>query len=143
MRPLSPADVAAVEAWWPEAVATAGLDVELDALMREAEALVIARSGSNEPIGLVAYTRSARGWLEFRIVALAAGHRGWGYGSEAVRLVEAYGLASRFAADVSAANGLGLYFWLRMGYRPAGKGEVPWQKGKAADVMTMVREAVP
>jgi RimJ/RimL family protein N-acetyltransferase len=141
MRPLSPADVAAVEAWWPEAGATAGLDVELDALMREAEALVIARAGEDEPVGLVAYTRPARGWLEFRFVALAAGHRGWGYGSEAVRIVEEYGLASRFAADVSAANGLSLYFWLRMGYRPARPGEVPWRKDNAPGVMTMLRLA--
>jgi GNAT superfamily N-acetyltransferase len=56
-------------------------------------------------------------------IALAEAYRGWGYGSETVRLLEEWAireeLAERFRAEVSARNGLGLYFWLRLGYRPA------------------------
>jgi len=79
----------------------------------------------------------AAGWLSVGSIAVDAGQRGWGYGSEAVRLLEAAGSAERFLARVDAGNGLGLYFWLRLGYRPARAGEVP---GKASrGIITMVR----
>ncbi|HLB26858.1 MAG TPA: hypothetical protein VJN32_04360, partial [Dehalococcoidia bacterium] len=67
----------------------------------------------------------AAGWLTVEAIAMETGRRGWGYGSEAVRLLEAEGKAERFLARVDAGNGLGLYFWLRLGYRPALPGEVP------------------
>jgi hypothetical protein len=38
---------------------------------------------------------------------------------------------------VYAENGLGLYFWLRMGYRP---GRPPWKKDEATGRVTMIRE---
>ena len=59
-------------------------------------------------------------------IAVAPAYRGHGYGSEAIRTLEAEalrrGLASRLRADVHRANGLGFYFWLRLGYRPVGLG---------------------
>jgi hypothetical protein len=103
--------------------------------------LVIALAGDPAPIGLLAYVLPAEGWLEFRFLALAAGCRGWGYGAEAVQVVEASGLAERFAADVSAANGLGLYFWLRMGYRPAAPAELTWREADPDDMISLIRTA--
>lgn len=43
------------------------------------------------------------------------------------------GLASRFRAPLDPDNGLSLYFWLRLGYRPAA----------AHDGIAMIREAIP
>jgi hypothetical protein len=83
----------------------------------------------------------AAGWLEIGSIEVGEGERGWGYGSEAVRLLEAEGKAERFLARVEVANGLGLYFWLRLGYRPARAGEAP---GRASGGMiAMVRRPEP
>ena len=79
----------------------------------------------------------AAGWLSVGFIALAEGERGWGYGSEAVRLLEAEGKAERFLAGVDARDGLALYFWLRLGYRPASVGEVPGKTPRG--IITMVR----
>jgi hypothetical protein len=55
-----------------------------------------------------------------------------------VRLVEEWAvhkrLATRFWAEVDVRNGLGLYFWLRLGYRPGASA------GDGRAVMKMVRE---
>jgi len=64
----------------------------------------------------------AAGWLTVRDIVVGEGWRGWGYGSEAVWLLEAEAQAERFRADVEAGNGLALYFWLRLGYRPGAAG---------------------
>ena len=100
------------------------------------------------PIGLIDYRAGlpAPGWLTIGFIAVAAAYRGHGYGSEAVRLLEAdarrRGIAGRFRADVAMNNGLGVYFWLRLGYRPARPGELgeakpPLPRG----TLTMVRTA--
>jgi hypothetical protein len=41
------------------------------------------------------------------------------------------GLGERFRADVDVMNGLGLYFWLRLGYRPV--------EGGGPDTFAMAR----
>ncbi len=83
------------------------------------------------------------GWLSVEGVAVAPGLSGQGYDAEAVRLLEGesleQGLASRFWAPVRHDDGLGLYFWLRLGYRPAAVGENPWPGGAPRDMMSMVR----
>ena len=98
-----------------------------------------SRPEVDEPIGLLEY-EMREGWLTVTFIALAKAYRGWGYGSEAVRLLEGWasreGVAERFRAEVDARNGLGLYFWLRLGYRPAG-----WHADGGRDSMAMVREA--
>jgi len=145
-------DLPAIESWLPEAAATVrGVrePEETDfatalGLIRMtddgSEALVIARADGAEPIGLLVYGLPADGWLEFRFLALAKGLRGWGYGSEAVMLIEESGRAQRFAAEVYSGNGLGLFFWLRMGYRLAVPGELPWREREPEDKIAMVRE---
>lgn len=147
LRPVAPDDLPVIRGWWPEAAATVrGVrePVVLDELHRmideaDGETLVIARADGSAPIGLLVYRLADDGWLEFLFLALAKGLRGRGYGSEAVRLIEESGQAQRFAAYVSAGNGLGLYFWLRMGYRPAEPGELPWRAEEAGDIIAMVR----
>ena len=99
----------------------------------------IVRRDDGAVIGEMECRRSdpARGWLSVGFIALAEGERGWGYGSEAVRLLEAEAKGERFLARVDARNGLGLYFWLRLGYRPARPGEVPG--GAQSGIISMVR----
>lgn len=103
------------------------------------ERWVIARAQDDQEIGVVEYEvgNPATGWLTIRQIEMAAGYRGWGYGSEAVRLLEEMaverGLGERFRADVDVKNGLGLYFGLRLGYRPAA------EESGSSDTLAMVR----
>jgi len=140
-------DLSAIEAWYGEAARAAYESRSPGELWRsEREGsrglLAIERAKEDEAIGLIEYVvRDA--WLAVPFVALAKVYRGWGYGSEAVRLLEKWavreGIAERFRAEVDVRNGLGLYFWLRLGYRPAGKGEFGWQEEGEAARMAMVR----
>ncbi len=124
------------------------------ALARRLEETVIDADGSLLAItsregdsiyGVLAYRLGypERGWLIVEAVAVEPGLRGLGYDTEAVRLLEGEalerGLAGRFCAPVRHDDGLGLYFWLRLGYRPAAAGEIPWPGGAPRDMMSMIR----
>ena len=95
--------------------------------------------------GVLAYRLGypERGWLSVEAVAVESGLSGQGYDTEAVRLLEGEvlerGLAGWFCAPVRHDDGLGLYFWLRLGYRPAAPGENPWPGGAPRDMMSMIR----
>jgi RimJ/RimL family protein N-acetyltransferase len=97
--------------------------------------LAIERTDEDAPIGLVEYETKEH-WMTVSFIALAKAYRGWGYGSEAVRLLEEWaareGMAKRFRAEVPVGNGPGLYFWLRLGHRPAAESTSP-------DTLTMIR----
>ena len=146
-----------MEPWYAEAVATAhGLrepppGESLERRFSDAEAadtglLLIAKAGDPAPIGLLQYRAGFpdKGWLAIDFLVLAAGRRGWGYGSGAVRLVEESAGESqhvtRFLAEVDARNGLALYFWLRLGYRPARPDEIFWRAPNEDGIIAMVRE---
>ncbi len=83
------------------------------------------------------------GWLAFSLVAVERRLRGLGLDSEAVRVMEddarKRGMARRFWASVHANDGLALYFWLRLGYRPARLDEVLWSGGRQHDIIVMIR----
>ena len=95
--------------------------------------------------GVLAYRLGypERGWLSVEVIAVEPGLSGQGYDTEAVRLLEGEalerGLAGRFWAPVRHDDGLGLYFWLRLGYRPATAGENPWPGAAPRDMMALVR----
>ncbi len=152
-------DKETIQLWLGEIVAAAGIgdpvprpaNDQAARVIREAlppwgrsGVLVIQRVTEREPLGFLE-CESTSGWLAVPFIALAKPYRGWGYGSEAVRLLEEWALrervARRFIADVPVGNGLGLYFWLRLGYHPATKGEVGWHEEGEADRMAMVRIA--
>jgi ribosomal protein S18 acetylase RimI-like enzyme len=93
--------------------------------------------GSGEEIGFVEYEVS-EGWLEVRWVELAVEHRRGGLGVAAVRLLEVdaerrWGVRG-VRAEVPVENGLALYFWLRLGYRPCDAGA-----GRGVEVLVMER----
>jgi RimJ/RimL family protein N-acetyltransferase len=159
LRPAARNDLPQIQPWYAEAVATAhGLreappDGTLERRFSDTEAsdaglLLIAKADDPAPIGLLQYRPGFpdKGWLAIDFLALAAGRRGWGYGSEAVRLVEDWAVdsrkAKRFLAEVDARNGLALYFWLRLGYRPLRPDEVFWRAPDEDGIIAMVRDGM-
>jgi ribosomal protein S18 acetylase RimI-like enzyme len=134
LRALEEGDREAVAQWLEETLI--GADDSL---------LVITSREGDSSYGVLAYRLGypAEGWLSVEAVAVEPGLSGQGYDAEAVRLLEGEalerGLAGRFWAPVRHDDGLGLYFWLRLGYRPATAGENPWPGGAPRDMMAMVR----
>jgi RimJ/RimL family protein N-acetyltransferase len=152
LRPAKRADLAHIEQWYEEAAATvrSGRHDPDDTLERRASEagdrlLVVALKGEDEPVGLLEYCADdpARAWLRTAFVAIVPGRRGFGYGSEAVRALEGRAATSRgvtsFLAEIDPRNGLALYFWLRLGYRPAHKGEVFWRAPNEGGIIAMIR----
>jgi hypothetical protein len=91
-----------------------------------------------EKVGSIDYSVNDAGWLDVRWIELAAQHRRWGLGAEAVRLLEVK-TAERWGvkgvrAHVPRDVGLALYFWLRLGYRPEEEAD------GGRDAMAMVRQ---
>ena len=149
LRPFSRDDPEAIERWYEEAARAAFEGRRLEELQSEASGetawlLAVERENEDNPIGLLEYD-VRDGWLRVPFIALAKPYRGWGYGSEAVCLLEEWAvcskIAGRFQAEIHVRNGLGLYFWLRLGYRPAGGDEFNWQWSETRDKMPMVRVA--
>jgi GNAT superfamily N-acetyltransferase len=155
LRPAARGDLPQIEPWYAEAVATAhGLreqppDESLEQRLSDASdsgLLLIAKADDPAPIGLLQYRFGFpdKGWLAIDFLSLAAGCRGWGYGSEVVRLLEDWAVdsrkARRFLTEVDTRNGLALYFWLRLGYRPARTDEVFWRAPDEDGIIAMVRE---
>lgn len=125
LRPFGGDDRASVEPWHGDA-AGAGPG---------GGRLAVTLPGDDAPIGLVDFRigHPEEGWLAIDFVGVAPQLRGHGYGSEAVRLLEEEmlrrALARHFEARVKLDDGLCIYFWLRLGYRP--------QPGD--DIIAMVR----
>ncbi len=51
------------------------------------------------------------------------------------------GRADRLWSGVRQDDGPALYFWLRLGYRPADAAESPWPGSAPHDMMAMVRKS--
>jgi ribosomal protein S18 acetylase RimI-like enzyme len=97
---------------------------------------IVAAKG--EEIGFIEVASEGQR-LDVLWIELEAGHRGWGHGSEAVRLLEVEAArrgATSARAEVPVGNGLALYFWLRSGYRPDERAA----GAAVGDRLTMVRE---
>ncbi len=130
------ADYAAVAPWLVEAVAAVdGVKLSSDPRATPAafEHLVSARwpgatveavlMNDGAVVGMLAWrrststTRSSEG-LVIEALAVRAGLRNLGYGAEAVYRLESAHPDARVYAAIPRTNGLAIYFWLRVGYRP-------------------------
>lgn len=69
------------------------------------------------PIGIAAF-RVDGNRLTIGALATAPAYRDRGFGSEAVYALEQISGAAVAMALVPSSNGLAIYFWLRVGYRP-------------------------
>lgn len=151
LRPVRRADFWQIEPWYAEASAAVRggeLDAEdtIEARFTKANgALLVVAAMDKEPMGLVEYRvhEPAEGRLSVTFIALKNGRRGFGYGSEAVRALEAWAEKSHkvtsFLSEINPRNGLALYFWLRLGYRPAHAGEVFWRAPDERGIIAMIR----
>jgi GNAT superfamily N-acetyltransferase len=134
LRRLSEADRQGMAEWLEETAAGAN-----------GGALTVILNKDDRPIGALGYRLGVPedGLLAFDGVAVEPRLRGLGLESEAVRLVEENalerGLARRFWSGVSRDDGLGLYFWLRLGYSPARPDGGPWPGDPTRDIICMIR----
>ena len=105
----------------------------------EVEALAFDRRDGGDLVGLAYCVRDEqRELVRIESVVIQPDLRGWGFGSEAVELVEGQYPNSSFVARVDPKDGLNLYFWLRLGYRPGGPPS-PVSSPSGDGMITMIR----
>lgn len=80
--------------------------------------LHVANQRPGLPLGLILLSSAGTGMLRIEGLAIAATERNLGYGAEAVYELENRYPGVRLLAGVPLTNGLAIYFWLRVGYRP-------------------------
>ena len=68
--------------------------------------------------------------------------RNLGYGAEAVEWLEASRPKRRFIAAIPRSNGLAIYFWLRVGFRPVREDE-DRERSHDQEYLWMLRSAPP
>ncbi len=99
----------------------AGADAQVETVGLESPAVVQSRAGGRlQTVGAIAVTCEGDS-LRWTWLAVGAAWRAMGYGGAAVPLIERAAkrgglLDARALAP--ASNGVALYFWLRLGYRP-------------------------
>lgn len=113
--------------------------------MRLWERHVIERTDDDTAVGFVELQTGdpADDWATFGPMVMTSGERGWGYGSEAVHLIEAR-LARRdgvrrIRALIDKRIGLAFYFWLRQGYRSPASDEAFWPNDQPGDIISVIR----
>ena len=112
LRPLAETEVIEIESWLEE-IGDSGTNIEK---------LAITSLSDGELIGVLSYRVDLDMVISIETIVVTPKLRARGYGSEAVRLLEAEkiaeGVARKFHAEVDGKHGLCLYFWLRLGYKP-------------------------
>jgi GNAT superfamily N-acetyltransferase len=104
------------------------------------ETMVFEIDGHEGPVAFVS-PREDKGVVHFDAVVVDPERRGYGLGTEAVELAEAQFPGRTFVARIDPANGLHLYFWLRLGYRPARFAAGHEHLENAGDMITMIRDS--
>jgi hypothetical protein len=139
LRPFAPDDAAAVQPWLAEAVAAQGAlkpAAETPATLPALHAWAAARWPDGTLLavevdglgaaGFVVWTDlpPLAGWNEpARVITALATRRearNFGYGAEVVYRLEEARPGVLWLAATPRFNGLSIYFWLRVGYRPVG-----------------------
>lgn len=154
LRELTEVDAAALTIWLAEAVATSkgrkAPSAQDEALARQLLAshrpqpLVAVQRDGGAPIGLLVYRlgEPEADWVTIAFLAMAPLLRGRGLGGEAVLAFEeaaaSQGWGANFRVPIHPDNGLALYFWLRLGYRPVSPCDFVFQPAAEA-ALWMVR----
>ena len=132
LRPIRASDVERIARWYDTAVVLAGSPIPLGGLLAPTDrrrTLVVAESDGREPEGLIALALDdpKPGWVTVPLLAVAATEKR-DVAAQAVAVLEAelHGQARHIRAAAPPDVGLALYFWLRLGYRPAVSAERLW-----------------
>jgi RimJ/RimL family protein N-acetyltransferase len=149
LREAALRDLPLIEPWYAEAARAAyggeipAGDPDLGGRFVGGGLWVVLRDGEEAPIGSLDAQAGwpAEGWVTIEWLGLSVAHRGWGYGSEAVRQFEKRHTRARLVAQIHPRNGLALYFWLRLGYRPMQPEEVFWRAQNEGGIIAMIRHA--
>ena len=125
LRPLRESHAEAIGRWYAKAVVLAGAPVPLSYLLNSTgrrRTLALTDGTRQEPVGLmaVAVDDPGPGWATVVLLAIATQEQR-DLAGQAVALFEkaVRSEARHIRAAVPADVGLALYFWLRLGYRPA------------------------
>jgi ribosomal protein S18 acetylase RimI-like enzyme len=127
LRAPAAGDASAVDRWLQEALGAVGGRISqappasLDQVVRslsEAQRMRLIALRSGEPIGLIVTSPLGGARTAIDVVAIAAGSRNIGLGSEAILVLEEAEPATKLLPGVPVENGLAIYFWLRIGYAP-------------------------
>jgi hypothetical protein len=128
LREARPEDGVAVDPWLSEALAAvfgrslntpepAHLDQLLASLSDDQRLYLIIVAGER-PAGVLICSQRDEGIATIDVLSMAASERNLGLGGEAVYALEDLAPDASYVAGVPLANGLAIYFWLRIGYRP-------------------------
>ena len=134
------------------AVLGAGPGCPLGDQVHEGDAAYWLRVGRDRPDGsrerrtvgaLAAQQEDA--WLVWRWLAVEESMRAFGYGGAAIPIVERAAKRAGLTGArvlVPASNGVALYFWLRLGYRPSVEGLIERDWPRPYEGTWMVRSAL-
>ena len=135
LRDMQPADHAWLDGWAGTCAAAAGyprIDPRVPAASLMAaiagadlRAKVIVADAAG-PAGIAVYRIGAHPTIEFVGVTPAHARRGYGHAGACLveEVLRAAGARSVYAA-ATAAHGIAVYFWIRLGYRPLVQDEWP------------------
>ena len=130
LRAVSPADRASLRAWLPATAAAAGYPGDAETLIAPRtghETRIIERDGA--VAGVICWRQERRSSdAIIELVATPPEHARRGSGLRAAALIEGVlrdADVRRIYAPASAAHGISVYFWIRLGYRPLLRGEWP------------------
>ena len=132
LRPIRGPDVERIARWYDTAVVLAGSPIPLGGLLAPTDrrrTLVVTESDGTEPEGLIALALDdpEPGWATVSLLAIAAPeHRDLAAQAVAVLEADLHEQTSHIRAAAPPDVGLALYFWLRLGYRPAVSAERLW-----------------
>jgi len=86
--------------------------------LRDKQRLLLIIPAGGVPKGVILLTEADRQLLTIDALAMAAAARNLGFGAEAVYVLEQRYPGARLVVGIPLTNGLAVYFWLRIGYRP-------------------------
>jgi hypothetical protein len=122
LRPLREGDLEPIAGWYARAAVLAGEPRSLSDLLGSSEQVLVITGDGHEPVGLAVLSMDdpQPGWATVALLAIA-GYDERDPAALGIALLEAHlrRRASRIRAAVPLDVGLALYFWLRLGYRPA------------------------
>jgi len=136
LRAIGPDDVPWLATWLPDVAVAAGCaDLDIAGWVATDSGQIIVADGADA--GVVGYRlqQPAADAAVLTMVAMPREHARRGAGMAAAALVEEAlrGAGARIVyAPATAAHGISMYFWIRLGYRPLPRAEWPCARAGVA-----------